>query len=358
MGTFIIRPTSIVSGGTPLYDENALPFNPAGWFRDPPDTVLELLQPTVDTRVFGYIVSADNVSSNFGTDTIRCGVSGASIYLDGSMSPITFAALPVGFTPLSASVKVGIPGIGNPPNTIVQYFLQQGAGVNGTVNTNDFPIDFSIPPSMLDILAEAFGLKCTITVTAISTAGSVGDNPSAPFNAHINDLRIEGTYELGGFSWTLEQPTRGVEDTPVAKTNTDDTITITSPPEDDDPDTLDLEQVTEITIEYTDENGDPQSIIVTNITIQNHNKLVFKLPDILSIDPNDPPKVYKILITSTQFSGSVLLGKLVTIYFFNAPGIYRLVPDKATDTLYDIENGGTVEVQIPDPFIKTGFVGN
>jgi hypothetical protein len=273
-----------------------------------------------------------------------------SFYLDGSPTPISFAALPVGFTALSASIKINIEGVAQPTDGLAQYWLQKSNGINGTVNSDEFVYDFSgTPPTIQFIYDEGCGLKCSISVNDISDVGSIGNAGTAPFGNYINNLRIEGTYELGGFSWTLEQPTRGAENTPVSKTNTGDIITITSPPEDDD--ALDLKQVTEIDLEY--EDGGTQTISVTNILIQNHNLLQFTLP----IIPFEA-KIYKITITSSQFSGTVTLGKLLTIYFVNAPGIYRLVPGKVNDTLYDIENGGTIEVQIPDPFAKTGFVGN
>ena len=40
----------------------------------------------------------------------------------------------------------------------------------------------------------------------------------------------------------------------------------------------------------------------------------------------------------------------------DASGVYVLTPNKGDDTIYDRESSSTVDVQIPNPFIKTGFI--
>lgn len=52
---------------------------------------------------------------------------------------------------------------------------------------------------------------------------------------------------------------------------------------------------------------------------------------------------------------SIMLGEL-EILIANASGIYVLQPGKRTDTLYSRFDGSTVEVRIPEPSAKTGFV--
>lgn len=56
-----------------------------------------------------------------------------------------------------------------------------------------------------------------------------------------------------------------------------------------------------------------------------------------------------------QFDGSVILGEFM-IYTFEGSGIYKFVPGKTNDTLYNsIRNGSTYDVKIPNPFAKTSF---
>lgn len=345
MGTFIIRPTGVASGGTPTYDANGgYPNDAAGWFivDYPTVTLLDAIQATTtEPNEFQFDVFSD-ASPNSYDNTLRLLFSGSCIYLDGSLTPIAFAGLPSGFTALSASVKIDSPSQSGPSSGSNDYYMQWQTGVNGTVNTPSYDISFSgTPPTMLDILSEGMGIRCNIVVSDPSDVGSIGGFPNGLCN-----FRIEGTYSAVSYTFDLEIP-----DEPV---DTGSPITVTSDPTD--PLAIDFEQVTGISIDYTDDNGDPQSISVTSITKQDTNELIFLIPDLTSI--GTPPGVIIINITSSQFSGSVTLGKLITIYFINAPGIYRLVADKTSDTLYDVENGGTVDVKIPDPFWETGFIGD
>jgi len=60
----------------------------------------------------------------------------------------------------------------------------------------------------------------------------------------------------------------------------------------------------------------------------------------------------------TEFSGDVPL-EPVEIEFADTTGIYRITPGKTNDTLYDpSRDGTTVDVAIPKPFAKTGFIGS
>lgn len=57
-------------------------------------------------------------------------------------------------------------------------------------------------------------------------------------------------------------------------------------------------------------------------------------------------------------SGGMDLGGAADLVFIsNASGIYTLVPNKREDTLYDRVLDTTIDVKIPDPFIKTGYIG-
>jgi hypothetical protein len=58
-------------------------------------------------------------------------------------------------------------------------------------------------------------------------------------------------------------------------------------------------------------------------------------------------------------SGGIDLGGTMVVQALTDPsGVYTLVPGKRSDTLYDrIPTEITVEVKIPDPYVKTAFVG-
>jgi hypothetical protein len=136
------------------------------------------------------------------------------------------------------------------------------------------------------------------------------------------------------FQYTLNPPSSSVVEP-------GQTITITSDPED--PDALLLD---ELTIEF---GGVP--IIPTTQTTY---LLIFFIPfdypltGVLALDA---------IGNGVQFSGSVALGSL-EILITDASGIYVLKPGQAFDKLYASErDGSTRTVKIPDPFIKTGFIG-
>jgi hypothetical protein len=139
------------------------------------------------------------------------------------------------------------------------------------------------------------------------------------------------------FSWTLNGTN------PV---QAGDTVTATSDPLNPVP-PIDFTQVTSVTLEAPSGN-----ITVVTFTATDENNFSFLIPTLTG-----SPGTVAVVITSTQFSGSVTLGNLATIFFLNATGIYTLVPGKTDDTVYDNDNGGTIDTNIPDPFFKTGFIG-
>lgn len=60
----------------------------------------------------------------------------------------------------------------------------------------------------------------------------------------------------------------------------------------------------------------------------------------------------------TEFSGSINL-EVLEILYVDTSGVYQIVPGKTNDTLYSGDRDGTtVDVAIPKPFIRTGFVGS
>jgi hypothetical protein len=82
-------------------------------------------------------------------------------------------------------------------------------------------------------------------------------------------------------------------------------------------------------------------------------------PDEIS-DPSDPEvlEIPNFLIT---MAGGISFGGSATLIFLVDPsGIYGLIPDKTDDTLYNrIEDPPTsIDVKIPNPFVKTAYFGD
>lgn len=68
-----------------------------------------------------------------------------------------------------------------------------------------------------------------------------------------------------------------------------------------------------------------------------------------------PPPTVTVVVSGSQFSGSVLLGTF-TIIVAEGSGLYRFVMNKTNDTIYTAERDGTTyDVKIPNPGGKTGF---
>lgn len=198
---------------------------------------------------------------------------------------------------------------------------------------NLYGVDYPASQNVLMTMTMPHDLR------ASSAAGGTV-SAAASYNFDIADWRIEFEYDSTSYSWTLSVP-----DEPVSPGNL---ITVTSPDENG----IDFTEL--LTVDVVLPSGTIISVPFGDWVIVGPNLFVFIMPDF----GGEEPTVVTIVITSTQFSGSVTLGTLITIYFLSATGIYRLVMNKRSDTLYIEEDPGeTIDVKIPNPFAKTGFIG-
>lgn len=249
--------------------------------------------------------------------------------LDGG-SPLKFTQLPAGFTINSLHIFVEVDVLDQLGSGTAEL-TSDVVGVTPD-STSDPSVTLAVnlleagPLSNLDFINSHWGL----TLTNITCS-------SGPFGLGLAfKYLITGTYSSTTYTFILTPP----GDNPVSP---GDPIKITSP-------TLNPVTIVTITITYP---GGEVPVPPENITVQDPTELIFILPDL----PDDPP-IITVTITSTEFSGTVDAGKLLTIFFTNATGIYTLVPGKTTDTLYDnTDPGTTVEVKKPNPTFKTGFIG-
>lgn len=338
MGTYIIRPTLLNSGGAPIQDNGAgFGVDSFGWGINgyPGVTILDGVRGTiVGVNQLQAVVNPFFIPLNY-TNTLRFSFVGNCIYLDGSLIPISFAGLPAGFTALSGSVRVAIDSIqDNPPVGGTAIFnLQKLAGDNGP-NNLDYPYDFvTLPiPTMLDLVNNGCGFKAH--VANVPDIPGVSGGVAVLFD--IFNLRVEGTYNIAFYNFTLSPPSGSSVDV-------GDTITITSPGSDILTD-LDLKH---LTVSMT--------CGLVEVIVQTPRVLTFTIP---SACRGAVASTISVTGDGTQFSGTVALGTL-TVLNTNASGLYTLVPGKTNDTLYrNARDGTTRDVAIPNPRVRTGFLND
>jgi len=195
-------------------------------------------------------------------------------------------------------------------------------------------------------------------VSVFSSSDSDGLSPvSSLLTGTISvgvDWEVTVTYDL-----TLQWDILSQSTSPIDSDDADhNTITITSDPDSMTPPPLDMEEILTIDI-YFEDPGNPGNFITINVpelswTLITTNLLTFTMPSFGAYEPT----TFNILITGTQFTGTLDLGSLWTIWFTSASGMYTLTLGKTNDTLYleeDLPN--TIDVKIPNPTIKTGYVG-
>lgn len=204
-GTFILKPTGVVSGGTPITDGNvALPSDFAGWVINSPTTLLQGFTGDVaaDASFLQAWCANDTAGSASLDKSIRFEFTGNCYYLDGSLSPVS--SLPVGMGVATATVNL-LYGQSFPPSVgSTQFFLQQAAGVNGPADTLTFPYTIPIPPS---IQGDGIGFRVLFSVGPSPDSGSVFLSDPAfvpPFST--TNIYISGTYDVIGTSAWYENP--------------------------------------------------------------------------------------------------------------------------------------------------------
>lgn len=271
----------------------------------------------------------DGNSNKNGTITFH--LTGDCFFLDGAVVGIQFGELPAGFVPIPP-LEITSPGAFG---TQVGFITTNGAAtVQETITYEQYgPRTESVGPGVgnqvitindLDI-DSALGLLALLSIQAIKTLGSLA---VASITAVLD---VSGEYGVQSFSWSIETPG------PVA--GGDEIVVVATDPE------FSLTDVTEICFTFGS-----LTICTTDFIEQTPTRLVFVLPS--GVDYTG-----FVSITGTTFSGSVFLGSLEYL-FEDASGIYKLVKNKTSDTIYaPARDGTTVDVKIPNPRAKSGFIG-
>lgn len=272
---------------------------------------------SADSNLLAGIISPSSLmlGEDTGTYSLVLGWDqGTPVFkLDGGLA-VSFNGLPSGFffTALTLILTLNqAPGVLNvrQPGTITILGQTQAipTGAGGTLTFNLITPGNSL--SALDFILSQ------LTITVNGASGFL----DWIFDAEL--LSISGTYGIFGYTYTL--------DTSVEPVGVGTEVTITS---NSTATPVDFSHVSSAYISFIGNDGQSHQINITDILIQISTQFTFLIPDWLDLNPTTISIV--IVGDGTQFSGSVTLGTLETIYFQGAAGIYTLVAGKTSDTQY------------------------
>lgn len=333
-----------------------------------------------------------------GTGEIVFVIQGANFFLDGSGTGIRFDQLPPGFT-LTPPQRLTVSGIlfGNttPPNEIMllscglvgQGSAQATIGYGVYSKSLVCPVNSEAKMQVQDIaFTNSIDLTNLLRVDLATTWDNIHLGASNDWILDVID--VQGSYSIVSFSYTYTVPTA----LDTIGPNNIFRITSTYPSSNSlnltgivqngidsygSYNPLDDTGVAGIALTWVNLAGATQKYFIplryigVDFIKRGFNPvsptlLEFILPpgfaEIIWSDPTIPgwpsvPITPYIYGDGTQFSGWVALSPL-TITLVDASGIYRLVPGKTNDTLYDqIAPLSTNDVKIPNPYFRTGFIG-
>lgn len=286
----------------------------------------------------GLISNNGIISNSFQYENF---LSSIAFVLDGVNSK-SFNGLPAGFivTAINLNLIANALTIGQGTlgiHSTVAIDIDSYSNSGETLSLSGIPLTID-PLTALNVISQRLGFSYSINSEVYIGAVFLMNK-----FASIPSFSLSGTYEIFQSKINVETPSSSV--------SIGDEISITTPPQ---PDSFDLSKVDDVTVQWIDSSGDIHSIDIpaSGFTSQGQFLLIFIMPDF-----EDAVQI-SIFISGTTFSGFVPLGNFPTINFTNATGIYKLVPGQAYDTLYNQDNPPeTINVKIPDPFAKTGFIG-
>lgn len=346
MGTFVITQPAVVNTTGGRSDG----VTPPGWFAYNGSgfgsTDADMCEGIVALAGFtGYLPDSGQTGIQqeiFGFD------QSTPVYVLDSDPAISYNLLPSGLlvNVLQISLIAESVSGGTPPTPALRFFIDSHEVIPNVVESMGV-ITYTFDCDVInEVFAGASLSPNDLLTLTLEMLGQISDQGGGTVTGPTyRSLVMEGEYIIFAQTFSLDTP---------GPVNTASPVTITSDP--DDPNAMDFEQIQTVDITYNDSNGDPQTISVPpgNWITQNTNLFVFILPTI----PTDAI-IITIVVTSTQFSGSISLGQLTTIYLISASGIYRLVTNKRNDTVYnELELPSTINVKIPDPFARGGFIGS
>lgn len=256
------------------------------------------------------------------------------IYLDGDYTtPIGINDLPLGFRVTAAQIDLGL--VMGASSAIVNCLAY--------ITTKNYvePPDSGFLVTPIIPKPSNAALFSIATLTIDGTSGLAGAAVTVVTGVGpilgLEEFGISGTYDTYGFTYDIT-PADG------SSVNINDVIVIKSVITGGPGDLgLDLSQVS-------------ISMACGTVVpiIQSPELFVFKIPVTCK---NAGASAVIATGNGVQFSGTITLGTL-TILNTNASGLYTLVKNKTSDTLYNnARDGSTRDTMVPTPFVKTGFIG-
>lgn len=283
----------------------------------------------------GTVVSQ---SSFAGTYELECSnFAGTGVELDGV--PTNINNLPVGFhiTSLRVQAAFSIINTTNGADFITMMQILYDLGVvfdNPNLADGSHVINANIDllgVSYLTLYGAHWEFRFTFIDNIFPNFGC-GPQPACFASVGLSRLFIDGQFELVSWTFPLDPGPYSVGEN----------VDITAADN--------LDDLSEIYLTF-----DGTEVIVNTFVVQTATLLTFTLPIGLGNFTGTVNVSGK--GNGVQFSGFVMLGTL-EILLANASGIYTLVKNKTNDTIYDRSTpGATIDVKIPNPFIKTGFIG-
>lgn len=326
-GTFIFRAGSVsansgagtfkdISGGSATLVANSRPVSAGGMVND-----------------YDYANFFNQPTDAPGTYLLRFDVDTANLYIDGS--PIPIGSLAAGFS--IATLVVNIQYRTN-VNTLFTDIAHNGASCYAQFDQLTESTQLRVAPSINQTVTYNYPNSYISSTSAINNGMGVRATLGLSSYCYIK-IWLSGTYNIQNVSWTLDQSTQ-----PLAVGST---VKLTS----SGLTALDFRTISTVTLSF---NNGAHTVDVPsgNWTFVQQYLFWFIIPSLGGFTP----QTLDIFFTGSSFDGSLYVGRMPTIYLTSAPGCYILTPGQSHDILYDTENGGTVNVKIPDPYVRTAFV--
>lgn len=278
-----------------------------------------------------------------GISRIDCSGTGFDVLLDGN--PTNILSLPSGFHYGGGSIyfKYQPTQYNTGSNWNINYVrvLYNDAEIyrrnNGSVGSIvvDTNASFSTDNNYLTMFGSKWGIEL-LTYKNITISTACGDFTYSPEAFDMHFFYFSGQYDIISTHWVLTNLTHP---SLVKQALPGDQMKLTS-----DPPIYDFSTVDSIII-----NDTP-------ITVFDEQTAVFIKFTIPSIPPQGPVPIS--ITNPTTFTGTAYVDSW-TILLASASGIYQISSGKTHDTLYLSagENNSTENVAIPNPFVKTGFIG-
>lgn len=281
-------------------------------------TILNIVKGTwLSGLLYNYI---QGVGGSTVSGSVSCLPDFTKISLDGG-SFINEIQLPIGFNLTSA-----------------RYTPVISAPLTTNTSTSVYATISHTPAAIVDLSIITLGYVLT---SFFGVTWGINDLNNGAMQ--VGSQLITGNYDIISTSWQLENLTFPNTNVPLI-IRPGDIVKISTPDNSYDFTTIDKVNFNPTTFVFS-----------TSFITWTPLSITLQVPYLNAYSPASPSGV--ITIEGTQFSGSAVLAPVLTL-LADSSGIYSIVPNKISDTLYvGAGSSLTADNKIPNPFIKTGFIG-